>query len=176
MSKLEGHWSQLAVHRVGHHSVNKLFKKLVSYNDKAVLAAELAQSKAKLSGVYMGRSVMETCAVYEFLEGETEWRAKLEKRNKEANILNEILSTGKEANIKGKRRKRRRKTTDKDKVEASSSTIDSSGTSTDQISVQACSKQMGKVQEVLDMMSNNMDKKEKKKRKRKRKKNDNVLH
>jgi len=175
LSKLEGHWSQLAVHRVGHHSVNKLFNKLVSYNDKAVLAAELAQSKAKLSGIYMGRSVMETCAVYEFLEGETEWRAKLEKRNKEETILNEILSTGKEANMKGKRRKRRRKTTDKDKVEASSPTIDSSGTSTDQIGVQACSEETVKVQEVLDMSSNNIAKKEKKKRKQKRKKNDNPL-
>ena len=55
MKLLEGNWSRLAVHRVGQHTVKKVFKKLVSINDKAALAAELAQNKAKLSGNNMGR-------------------------------------------------------------------------------------------------------------------------
>ncbi len=100
----------LAAERVGHHVVMKLFRAL-PYDDKAVMSAELSHSLNRLGSNAMGRSVMASCAVKEYLEGENAWKEALAKQKVNEEWLNEILGedggSGDEAS--GKSRKKRRK-------------------------------------------------------------------
>ena len=95
-SKLSERISYLAAERVGHHTVEKLFRALPTYDDKAVMSAELSQSLNRLGSNAMGRSVMVSCAVKEYLEGESVWKEALAKQKEKGGWLEEILGEEKE--------------------------------------------------------------------------------
>eukprot|EP00985_Skeletonema_marinoi_P018149 scaffold10068_cov134-Skeletonema_marinoi.AAC.10 len=109
-SKLFNRLPFLAAERVGHHVVMKLFHAL-PYDEKAVMSAELSHSLNRLGSNAMGRSVMASCAVKEYLEGENAWREALAKQKVNEEWLKDILGedggSGDEAG--GKSRKKRRK-------------------------------------------------------------------
>ncbi len=109
-SKLFDRLPFLSAERVGHHVVTKLFRAL-PYDDKAMMSAELSHSLNRLGSNAMGRSVMASCAVKEYLEGENAWKEALAKQKVDEEWLNEILGgdggSGDEAG--GKSRKKRRK-------------------------------------------------------------------
>ena len=108
-AKLSGRLSFLAAERVGHHVVIKLFRAL-PMEEKAALSLELSQSLNRLGSNAMGRSVMVSCAVKEYLEGEHVWKAALAKQEEKDNWLKEIVGEDDdEENAKsGKKRKRKR--------------------------------------------------------------------
>lgn len=89
--KLSGRISFLAAERVGHHTVEKLFRALPTMEEKAVISADLSHYLNRLGGNAMGRSTMVTCAVKEYLEGETAWKEALSKQQAKENWLEEIL-------------------------------------------------------------------------------------
>ena len=104
-----GHHVRQLWRRVGHHVVIKLFRAL-PLDDKAALSLELSQSLNRLGSNAMGRSVMISCAVKEYLEGENVWKAALAKQEEKDNWLKEILGEdNEEENAKStKKRKRKR--------------------------------------------------------------------
>lgn len=107
--KLSGRLSFLAAERVGHHVVLKLFKALPSIEDQAAMSAELSQSLNRLGSNAMGRTVMTSCVVKEYLEGEATWKEALSKMKEKDNWLKEILGEDEEAEDGGKGKKRKRK-------------------------------------------------------------------
>ena len=77
---LEGRWVSLAVDRVGHHMVKKIFAALPQITDKAMLVKELASSGSnRLSGTSMGRDIMEACAMNEYERDKKAWRHTVSK-------------------------------------------------------------------------------------------------
>lgn len=109
LEKLSGRWAALAVDRVGNHSVKKLFSGLTEWEDKAVLTAELAQALKRLGGNAIGRSVIDACAVKEFLEGEDAWKAAVRKMQQREEWVDEILAVGNKEKKDEKKKKRKRK-------------------------------------------------------------------
>jgi hypothetical protein len=109
LPKLSGRLSFLAAERVGHHTVTKLFKAL-PMEEKAALSAELSQSLNRLGSNAMGRSVMVSCAVKEYLEGEEVWKATLAKQEEKDNWLKDIVgdNDNEESGKSKKKRKRKR--------------------------------------------------------------------
>ena len=91
LQKLTGRIPFLAAERVGHHTVEKLFRALPTMEEKAAISAELSQFLNRLGGNAMGRSTMATCAVKEYLEGETVWKDALAKQQRNDNWLEEML-------------------------------------------------------------------------------------
>jgi hypothetical protein len=109
LPKLSGRLSFLAAERVGHHTVIKLFKAL-PMDEKASLSAELSQSLNRLGSNAMGRSVMVSCAVKEYLEGEEVWKATLSKQEEKDNWLNDIVGeAGNDDSGKGKKKRKRKR-------------------------------------------------------------------
>jgi hypothetical protein len=109
LRKLSGRISFLAVERVGHHTVEKLFRALPKMEDKASISAELSLSLNRLGGNAMGRSVMVSCAVKEYLEGESAWKAALTKQRGKENWLKEIFGEKEGSdNEDGQNKKKRR--------------------------------------------------------------------
>lgn len=110
-SKLFSRLPFLAAERVGHHVVMKLFRAL-PYDDKAVMSAELSHSLNRLGSNAMGRSVMASCAVKEYLEGENAWKEALAKQRVNEEWLKDILGedggSGDEADGSKSRKKRRK--------------------------------------------------------------------
>jgi nucleolar protein 9 len=111
VAKLSGRWVALACDRVGHHSVIKLFS-FLELRDKATLAAELAQGSNRLGGSAMGRTVMEACAIQQFLGGEKEWTQAIQKMFNDESFLNDILEVPQEETTGNKRKRRRKKKQD----------------------------------------------------------------
>lgn len=111
--KLSGRLSFLAAERVGHHAVIKLFKAL-PMDEKAALSAELSQSLNRLGSNAMGRSVMVSCAVKEYLEGEEIWKAALTKQEEKDNWLKDIVGGNDNENDGKSKKKRKRKRQDKE--------------------------------------------------------------
>lgn len=111
LKKLSDRISYLAAERVGHHTVMKLFRALPTMEDKAALSAELSHSLKRLGGNAMGRSVMVSCAVKEYLEGENEWTKAVTKHRGKENWLDEILGekVGSDDDAGEKKKKRRKK-------------------------------------------------------------------
>ena len=117
LEKLGGRWVALSVERVGHHLVQNLFKALHSLDDRATLAAELAHGINRLGSNAMGRKVMTTCAVKEFLEGEAVWKEAVTKQIRREEILKELLEDvvdkesggGDGGGGEGKRKRKRKK-------------------------------------------------------------------
>lgn len=92
LSKMKGKWLALASDRVAHHSVKKIFSALQSMDEREELVKELSQSTNRLNGTAMGRSVMETCAVDDYLSrGSAEWRKKINKNVKKEGFLKGIM-------------------------------------------------------------------------------------
>ncbi len=89
--KLSGRFSFLATERVGHHTVEKLFRALPTMEEKAALSAELSHNLNRLCGNAIGRSTMGKCAVKEYLEGETVWKEALAKQQMKDNWLGDVL-------------------------------------------------------------------------------------
>ncbi|KAL7458024.1 hypothetical protein ACHAWC_009527 [Mediolabrus comicus] len=100
----------LSAERVGHHVVMKLFRAL-PYDDKAVMSAELSHSLNRLGSNAMGRAVMASCAVKEYLEGETAWKEALAKQKVNEDWFQEIIGedggSGDEAEGASKKKIRR---------------------------------------------------------------------
>ena len=113
MQKLSGRWVALASDRVGHHSVKKLFKALLDVEDKAEMASELANGSNRLGGSSMGRSVMQTCAIEKFLEGEQPWKDTIKKMQQKDEWLKEMIEVESD-DIEMKKRKHNRKKGDRD--------------------------------------------------------------
>ena len=113
LHKLSGRWVALASDRVGHHSVKKLFKALLDLEDKAELAGELARGNNRLDGSSMGRSVMQSCAIEKFLEGEQAWKDAIKKMQQKEEWLKEIID-GESDDNEMKKRKHKRKKEDRD--------------------------------------------------------------
>jgi len=120
IQKLNDRISFLAAERVGHHTVKKLFKALPTIEDKAAMSAELSQSLNRLGSNAMGRSVMVSCAVKEYLEGENVWKEALARQRGKENWLEEITGVQEregekdeddvdEEGAKAKKRKRHKK-------------------------------------------------------------------
>jgi hypothetical protein len=111
LKKLSDRISFLAAERVGHHTVVKLFRALPTMEDKAALSAELSHSLKRLGGNAMGRSVMVSCAVKEYLVGENEWTKAVNKHRGKEKWLEEILGEreGSDNRAGEDEKKRRRK-------------------------------------------------------------------
>jgi len=118
----------LAAERVGHHTVEKLFRALPTFDDKAALSAELSHSLNRLGSNKMGRSVMVTCAVKEYLEGEKAWKDALAKQKAKDDWLADILGEKEKGSADGvdedeaesKKRKREMKKEKKSKKQKTS--------------------------------------------------------
>ncbi|KAL7531406.1 hypothetical protein ACHAWF_003758, partial [Thalassiosira exigua] len=80
VEKLSDRITYLATERVGHHTVEKLFRALPKMEDKAAISAELSRSLNRLGSNSMGRSVMTSCAVKDYLEGESAFLTALAKQ------------------------------------------------------------------------------------------------
>ena len=91
LEKLSGRWVALSVERVGHHLVQNLFGALKSLDEKATLTCELARGINRLGGNAMGRKVMATCAVKEFMEGEDIWKEEVRRQARKEEILKELV-------------------------------------------------------------------------------------
>jgi nucleolar protein 9 len=90
--KLQGRWVAIASDRIGQHVVQKLFAALTDIGGRTQLVSELASGKARLNGSAMGRSVMETCFVHEFIaKGEKEWTAMVKKMLHKSTLAKEIF-------------------------------------------------------------------------------------
>lgn len=113
LPKLSGRLSFLAAERVGHHAVIKLFKAL-PMEEKAVMSAELSQSLNRLGSNAMGRSVMVSCVVKEYLEGEDVWKSALGKQEEKDNWLQDIIGVSTNEDDNKSKKKRKRKRQDKD--------------------------------------------------------------
>ena len=101
LRKLSGSWTSLALDRVGHHTVIKLYK-LCSLEGKLAIAAELVKDKNRLSGNAIGRSVSDICYLRQLAEGEDAWRESTTNQLAAENFLDEMVGSS-------KKRKRKRK-------------------------------------------------------------------
>ena len=107
-SKLLNRLPFLAAERVGHHVVIKLFRAL-PYDDKAVMSAELSHSLNRLGSNAMGRSVMTSCVVKEYLEGENAWKEALAKHKVDEEWLKDILGENSGSGDAGSKSKKKRR-------------------------------------------------------------------
>ena len=117
VSKLSDRMLYLATERVGHHTVEKVFRALPTWEDKASLSAELSHSLNKLGSNAMGRSVMATCAVKEYLEGESVWKGALAKQKDKSDWLEEITGEKEDRSDDDEQEESHRKKSKKDRKE-----------------------------------------------------------
>jgi Pumilio-family RNA binding repeat len=91
VTKLEGHWVAIASDRVGHHTVQKLFRKLTS-DDRERLLVELINGKNRLNGTSMGRGCLDLveARVYE-TKGKDEWCKIVRKKLEKEHFLDDII-------------------------------------------------------------------------------------
>ena len=114
--KLSDRITYLATERVGHHTVEKIFRALPTMEDKALLSAELSHSLNKLGSNAMGRSVMVSCAVKEYCEGESVWKEAVSKQKSKESWLKEIIGEKEASDDDGDEgKKKRRKKDNKNK-------------------------------------------------------------
>jgi hypothetical protein len=108
--KLQGHWTPLALDRVGHHTVKKLFTALPKVDDKAKLVDELHHAGNRLRGNAMGRSVMESCQVELYGEDRTEWRKRIVKSltKNDEDFIKELSTKQKDYDEEATKKKRKR--------------------------------------------------------------------
>lgn len=115
--KLRGSYVELAVERIGHHTVKKMFIKLEAMDERASLSEELANGINRLNGNAMGRSVIADCAVKDIMAGKEVWEATVKKRLEEEAFLKDITDANNGAE---KKRKRKRKKSSNHSAEGSS--------------------------------------------------------
>eukprot|EP00551_Chaetoceros_affinis_P005633 CAMPEP_0203676360 /NCGR_PEP_ID=MMETSP0090-20130426/24285_1 /ASSEMBLY_ACC=CAM_ASM_001088 /TAXON_ID=426623 /ORGANISM="Chaetoceros affinis, Strain CCMP159" /LENGTH=761 /DNA_ID=CAMNT_0050542883 /DNA_START=64 /DNA_END=2349 /DNA_ORIENTATION=+ len=111
-TKLKGHWVQLSVERVGHHTVKKIFLKLKFFEDKAAISEELSKGINRMSGNAMGRKIISECAVKDYMEGEDVWRSVVKKAMERESFLKEIVEGDTIGSTKKRKRKRKKKEND----------------------------------------------------------------
>lgn len=116
--KLKGHLTTLAVDRVGHHTVRNLFMRLKSYEDKALISAELSKSIRTLDGNAMGRSIISQCALREYMGDEDVWRSTVKKAVEKESFLKEITEGDVTNNTKKRKRKRKKKENEENTAKA----------------------------------------------------------
>ena len=109
LQKLNGQWAALAVDRIGNHTVKKLFRALTEWEDQAVLTSELAHSLHRLDGNAMGRSVIEACAVKDFLEGEEVWKTAVRRIQQREEWVQVIVDGADGETTKGKKKRKRKR-------------------------------------------------------------------
>lgn len=115
-NKLANNWTTLSIDRVGQHTTRKIFKKLKSFDDKAVISAELSNTMRILSGNAMGRSIITDCAVREYMEGDDLWRSTVKKAMEKESFLKEITEGEVDAPTKKRKRKRKKKDTEEEDI------------------------------------------------------------
>ena len=109
--KLQGRWVSIASDRIGQHVVRKLFASLTDVDVGKQLVIELSSGKARLNGSAMGRSVMESCFVHEFIaKGEKEWTTLVRKMHQKYTLAKEIFEEVDPVSAERPDRKRRKKT------------------------------------------------------------------
>lgn len=107
--KLEGRWVAIASDRIGQHVVRKLFASLTDMDVRKQLVVELSSGKARLNGSAMGRSVMESCFVHEFIaKGEKEWSTLVKKMIQKSTFVREIIEEVDPVSVERPDRKRRK--------------------------------------------------------------------
>lgn len=91
-SKLSSLWVALAVDRIGHHVVRKLCHALKDEKSQEDLLNELVKGKKRLSGISMGRTVLDECMVHDYeMKGAKEWRRLLKKKNEKSDWLDDMV-------------------------------------------------------------------------------------
>ena len=94
LTKLKGRWTSLAIDRVGHHVVRKLFLALPTMKAREDLVRELAQGRDRLRGNAMGRCVQSECEVDLYWnQGVDEWKAKIQRKLEQKEWLMELSSS-----------------------------------------------------------------------------------
>lgn len=90
--KLQGRWVAVAVDRVGHHTVKKLFRALHDIKDKELLVTEMVDGKNRMTGNSMGRSVLDALEVriYES-RGQVEWSKLITSNDKKESWLKDLV-------------------------------------------------------------------------------------
>ena len=93
LNRLKGRWVSLATDRVGHHTVQNLFRALPSMKAREELVQELAQGRHRLNGNAMGRSILSECAVHVYQnQGFVDWSHRVQKRMEQQEWLGELSS------------------------------------------------------------------------------------
>mmetsp|Transcript_436 Transcript_436/g.647 ORF Transcript_436/g.647 Transcript_436/m.647 type:complete len:711 (-) Transcript_436:65-2197(-) len=110
LRKLSGSWTSLALDRVGHHTVIKLYK-MCPLEGKLAIASELVKDKNRLSGNAIGRSVSEICSLRQLTEGEDAWRESTTNQLAAEKFLDEIVGATK------KKKRKRKKSSHKESSE-----------------------------------------------------------
>lgn len=91
--RLQGRWVSLAMDRVGHHVVRKLFFGLPHMVAREGLVQELAEGSVRLEGNAMGRKIAALCKVREYTSGgKAEWERVVQKSLREKEWLDEMLA------------------------------------------------------------------------------------
>ncbi|TMW59965.1 hypothetical protein Poli38472_000007 [Pythium oligandrum] len=106
--KFVGHFSTLALDRLGAFSVIKCYE-MLALKEKAVVAEELLQVEGKLSGSHFAQLVMNTVNLYEFRNNREKWEALHEKKDKIADMFKDMVDNEGAA---GKKRKSKKQTTE----------------------------------------------------------------
>lgn len=107
LAKLQGRWVAVAIDRVGHHTVKKLFRALSDVKDKEVLVKELMEGKNRMNGNSMGRSVLDALEVRAYeMNGEKEWSKLVKKNVENEEWLKEIVEG--DAKVRDKQAKRKK--------------------------------------------------------------------
>jgi hypothetical protein len=115
LKKLQGRWVGLAADRVGHHSVIKLFRRLVDMGDREKLVVELSEGMHRLTGNSMGRNVLDVCSVREYNEvGYSEWSSIVKKQLQREQWLKDMVEKDLADRAPKKKRDRKRKRLDRD--------------------------------------------------------------
>jgi Pumilio-family RNA binding repeat len=92
VTKLQGTWVSIAIDRVGHHTIKKLFVALVDVSDKRLLVEELIAGKNRMNGNSMGRNVLDALEVRAYeMNGELEWSNMIKRHIAKKEWLKEIL-------------------------------------------------------------------------------------
>mmetsp|Transcript_25375 Transcript_25375/g.32921 ORF Transcript_25375/g.32921 Transcript_25375/m.32921 type:complete len:519 (-) Transcript_25375:67-1623(-) len=167
---LKGFYGKLAVDRVGHHCILKLYKSC-SVELKEAILQEVVPMKAQLQGLAFGRKLLTTCAVESFEHRPDEWRRRLQWGDTKKDFLEEVFAVEKDIQADeslGGKRKRKRNRNRKRKQ-------DQGGIEKDQTDTNILSTENKNVNEnvdltfVLDAIKDSTNSSQKKDKKRKQK-------
>jgi len=108
LEKLQGRWVSLALDRVGHHAVTKIFFCLKDVSNKERLVLELASGKSRMNANSMGRSMLETLEVRAYeLQGVAKWSKLVKKHHEQEEWLNDMVNGNDQPNSSERKRSKR---------------------------------------------------------------------
>ena len=108
LEKLQGRWVSLALDRVGHHAVTKIFFCLKDVSNKERLVLELASGKSRMNANSMGRSVLEALEVRAYeSQGAAEWSKLVKKQHEREEWLNDMVNGNDKPNSSERKRTKR---------------------------------------------------------------------